>query len=255
MSPFWIPLFASLVAGLATGLGALPLLFFKSFSERFISGALAFSAGIMLVAAFLSLIVPGLEMAPKIYSPHWHTWPLILGVLLGYLVIVWVHERLPHSHFIKDPDMSHQKNWKRVTLIVLAIALHNFPEGLAVGVGFGGDELSRGYQIAIAIALQNIPEGLVVAVGLLSIGASRAKAMLMALLSGLVEPAGALVGILFTQLGQWSLPVSLGFAGGAMLFVICQEMFPEIFKPNHEKVATFGLLSGVLLMLLIGSFL
>ena len=140
----------------------------------------------------------------------------------------------------------------RVMLIVLAITLHNLPEGLAVGIGFGGTDLAHAYEIALAIALQNIPEGLVVAFGLLSEGSSRSRAVGMAFLSGAVEPLAAGVGFLATQVVVWSLPFALGFAAGAMLFVVCQEMLPELFRHGSEKAATRGLVFGIVIMLILG---
>ena len=242
----------TLIAGLSTGLGALPVYFTKTFSKKSLDIGLGFSAGIMLVASFISLILPGLEEARKVY-PIYLSLPVVLGSLvLGYLFIILIHEFLPHEHvLIKGKDPKHQKNVSRVTLIVLAIALHNFPEGLAVGVGFGSGNESSGLSLALAIALQNMPEGLVVAFGLLSEGTSKHRAFFMALLSGLVEPLAALLGYFSAHTSLYSLPIALSFAGGTMLFVICQEMLPELFRQGHERNATLGVISGVATMLAI----
>lgn len=250
----WIAISGSLIAGLATGFGALPIFLKRNYSKDTLDIGLGFSAGIMLVASFVSLIIPGIEQAKQVYDSELSVFSVFVGLLAGYLFIIFIHEFLPHEHLHKNADMDHHKKMSRVSLIVLAIALHNFPEGLAVGVGFGAGDESSGIALALAISLQNMPEGLVVAIGLLREGATRKKAFSMALLSGLIEPIAALVGYFSTTISRYSLPVSLGFAGGTMLFVICQEIFPELFRQGHEKKATVGVISGVIVMLLIDQY-
>lgn len=242
---------ASLIAGLATGIGALPIFFKKEVSKDMLDIGLGFSAGIMLVASFVSLILPGIEQAAKIYHNDFAILAVMIGLICGYLSIIVIHNCTPHEHFIKADDVAHNKKFKKMTLILLAIALHNIPEGLAVGVGFSTGESSQGLALALAIAIQNMPEGLVVAVGLLSAGSSKKKAFWLALLSGMIEPVAAFFGYIFAKISSLSLPITLGFAGGAMLFVICQEIFPELFRQGNEKKATFGVISGVILMLMI----
>lgn len=247
-----IALISSLVAGLSTGVGALPIFFCKKYSQSFINMAMGASAGIMLVAAFVSLILPGFEHARLLLPEFKHSYALVLaGLVVGYLSIIFIHNHLPHEHLFKDKDMNKDSKMSRVMLIVFAITLHNLPEGLAVGVGFGGTDLDHALEIAIAISLQNMPEGLVVAFGLLSEGASRSRAVGMAFLSGAVEPVAALVGFLATQIVVWALPFALGFAAGAMLFVVCQEMLPEIFRGGSEKAATRGVVGGIIVMLIL----
>ena len=251
----WIAISGALIAGVATGAGALPIFFKKNFSKSSLDVGLGFSAGIMLVAAFVSLIIPGIETAAQHY-PSSASFPIVMmGIFAGYLFIITVHEYLPHEHIFKRQDMQHGRSISRVTLIVLAISLHNFPEGLAVGVGFGAGDQASGFTLAMAIALQNMPEGLVVAIGLLSEGAKKSKAFWMAAMSGLVEPVAALLGYLSSSISQYSLPVALGFAGGTMLFVICQEIFPELFRQGREKRATFGVITGILTMLALDHYL
>lgn len=251
-----IALLAALVAGLSTGLGALPIYLKKTFSEKSMDLGLGFSAGVMLVASFIALIIPGLEEGNKVFSSQWLSLFLVMfSLVVGYVFIIIIHEFLPHEHFKKSNDMTHKKKMSRVTLIILAICLHNFPEGLAVGVGFGSGEQASGLTLALAISIQNMPEGLVVAFGLLSEGASKHRAFVMALLSGLIEPVAALFGFISTQVTSYALPISMGFAGGAMLFVICQEIFPELFKDGNEKYASAGVVSGVVLMLVIDAIL
>lgn len=211
---------------------------------------MGFSAGVMLVASFIALLIPSMQVASDTYGNTWGILPTIIGLAIGYQAIIWFHNHIPHEHLIKSPDIDlGNKNLGRVTLIISAICLHNIPEGLSVGVGFGGPDLSKGLSLGIAIAIQNMPEGLVVALGLISIGASKHKAFCAAMLSGLVEPVAAIVGYYTTQISVFILPFALAFSGGAMLFVICQEMFPELFKEGHEKKATQGLLLGIACML------
>lgn len=245
----WIAIGATLFAGLSTGLGALPIYFKKEIDKNLLELGMGFSAGIMLVASFVSLIMPGLEEAKNIFNAHGALLVVLAGILMGYLMIIFIHDYLPHEHIFKKSDMGHQNRYSKKILIVLAIALHNFPEGLAVGVGFGTGDDSGGLALALAISMQNMPEGLVVALALLSEGASKNKAFLMALCSGLVEPFAALIGFLTTQSSALALPMALGFAGGAMLFVICQEMFPELFRQGHERRATIGVIVGIMAML------
>ena len=245
----FVPILASLGSGLATGLGALPIFMKKDFSKESLDVGMGFSAGIMLVAAFLSLIVPGLDHARALYGSVYGILPVLLGVFSGYLSIILLHDFLPHEHLIKKKDMGHKQNLSRITLIILAIALHNIPEGLTVGVGLGVGSSASGLLLAAAIGLQNMPEGLVVALGLLTAGASKKRAFTIALLSGAIEPIAAGVGYLATQVAASTLPFAMGFAGGAMLFVICQEIFPEIFRQGSERKTTFGVISGISLML------
>lgn len=242
-------IYGTLFAGLATGLGALPILLKKDFSKATLDIGMGFSAGVMLVASFLSLIVPGINEAKEIYPASFALPVVLFSVFVGYLFIIGIHDLLPHAHLHKSQDVKDQRKLSRVMLIVMAISLHNFPEGLAVGVGFGSGDDSAGLTLALAIALQNMPEGLVVAIGMLSEGATRMRAFMMALLSGLVEPLAACLGFFSASFSSFSLPVSLGFAGGTMLFVICQEMLPELFREGHERRATFGVIFGVMVML------
>lgn len=251
MSSSTTALIGCLGAGLATGLGALPIFLKKNYSKTTLDLAMGFSAGVMLAAAFFSLLIPGMEMSPKIFGELWGIYPVLSGLILGYLSIIAIHNFLPHSHFNKSEEVLSSRQLQRTTLMIIAIAIHNLPEGLAVGVGFGTGENQIGLSVAIAIALQNIPEGLIVAVGLLQIGARRSHAFLIALLSGLVEPVTGLIGYYATLISQQILPSALGFASGAMLFVICQEMFPELFRDGNEKQATLGVITGIVTMILI----
>lgn len=253
-----IAILGALLSGLATAIGAIPIYFKKDFSKKFLDMGLGFSAGIMLVAAFVSLILPGLASAKEVYSAHWALPVSLTGLFLGYLFIIFIHDILPHQHLVKNEEaidkINSRSGFTRMSLIVFAIALHNVPEGLAVGVGFGTGNTSIGLSIAIAIAIQNIPEGLVVALGFLSEGSTKNKAFAMALLSGLVEPLAALVGYLSSAYSKYSLPFAFEFSAGAMLFVICQEILPELFHDGHERNSTLGFITGIITMLAINNY-
>ncbi len=250
-----LAILAAIGSGLATALGALPIYLKKEFSKEFLDVGMGFSAGVMIVAAFTSLIIPGLQESRVLFTSTLGAFgfiPVIIGIVIGYLCIIFIHDYLPHEHLYKKTDMGHGKTFSRMSLIVLAIAIHNFPEGLSVGVGFGSpSDTTNGYLLALAIAIQNIPEGLVVALGLLREGASKNRAFKMAVLSGLVEPVAALMGYLSTQIATKALPMALGFAGGMMLFVICQEIFPELFRQGSERKTTLGVITGICLMIVL----
>lgn len=245
--PIWlIGTLFSLFAGLATGIGALPIFFTRNISLRTQDIFMGFGAGVMLAATSFSLIIPGLEVTGKsLFGASVMT----VGILLG-AVVLWLADRLtPHEHFIKGVEGVHALHMKRIWLFVYAITLHNFPEGLAVGVSFGGGDIPAGMALALGIGLQNIPEGLVVALALVTVGYSRGKAFFIALLTGLVEPIGGLLGAGVVTLFHPLLPWGLAFAAGAMLYVISDEIIPESHRKGFAKEATFGLMVGFVAML------
>lgn len=253
---FLLGSFASLIAGLGTGLGALPIFTFQRLSPALETMLLALAGGIMLAASAFSLLLPSLEVAATISSNQLLKGLLVAtGTLLGGSVFWVVHHYLPHEHFIKGrencPDDVDLVLLKRLSLVIIAIALHNFPEGLAVGVGFGGEDVNSGWALTTGIAVQNMPEGFVVALALVSLGYSRTMAFFIALLTGLVEPLGGMVGAGAVAFVQPVLPWALAFAAGAMLFVVGGEMIPETHRKGHETEATFGLLIGFCLMMVL----
>jgi len=254
MNPFTTAVLASLAAGASTGLGALPLLFFRGFPDRVRDGFLGFSAGIMLAATAFSLIVPGLDAAAALSGEVPGAFIIAAGILLGGLFLWIVDTFTPHEHLVKGLEGSalvEARTVRRVWLFVLAVTVHNFPEGLAVGAGYGAGEAGRGAAIALGIGVQNIPEGFAVAVALLGLkGMTRPRAGLIALASGLVEPLGAIVGAGLVTTSMMLLPWGLAFAAGAMLFVISHEIIPETHANGHEKVATAGLFIGFVLMMI-----
>jgi ZIP family zinc transporter len=166
-----------------------------------------------------------------------------------------LNEVLPHEHFKSGREGPEAASLRRVWLFIIAITIHNFPEGLAVGVGFGADGLSGGMPIAVGIGLQNLPEGLAVAVALIGEGYSKYMAWGIAALTGLVEPVGGILGALVVSVSEPLLPWGLTFAAGAMLYVISHEIIPETHRSGHQKIATFGLSIGLVLMLFLDVWL
>ncbi len=242
----WLGLTASLLAGLATGAGALPVMFAKRITDRLLDAMLGFSAGVMLAAAFFSLIIPAIDLGGPITA--------VSGIILGALVLHLIDRFVPHFHPRLGAEGPPSK-LPRVWLFVLAITIHNFPEGLAVGLIFGSGDLRAGIVIAVAIGLHNLPEGLAVALPLFRAGYSRIKSLRYATLTGLVEPIGCLLGITLASIFQPVIPFGLAFAAGAMLFVVSDEMIPESHRKGFEREATFGLITGFVIMMLLDCLL
>jgi len=233
---------ASLVAGLATGVGGVLVFFIKRVSDKFLDASLGFAAGIMLAASFFSLIVPAIEIGG--------IGKTALGIILGTIFLVYAERLTPHLHRvtgIKGPSTRLSRLW----LFILAITIHNFPEGLAVGMGFGEGDVRTGTVLAIGIGLQNVPEGLAVALPLLREGNTKLKAFLIALFTGLVEPVGGFLGISVVSVGKFLLPYGLAFAAGAMLFVISEEIIPETHSRGNDREATIGVITGFLIMMVL----
>jgi zinc transporter, ZIP family len=253
LSTLQIGFLASLVAGLFTAVGALPIFFIRSLSREMEDALMGFGAGVMLAATAFELVLPAVEHAQAAYGAAWKTVAILAaGIGLGGAALLGLHRVVPHEHFVTGPESGADPGKiRRVWLFVFAIALHNLPEGLAVGVGFGGDELSSGVALAIGIGLQNMPEGLVVAVALMSLGYSRMAAFGVTLLTGLVQPVGGLIGAATVSLAVAVLPLALAFAAGAMLFVVSHEIIPESHRQEHKGRATFGVLLGFITMLAI----
>jgi zinc transporter, ZIP family len=245
---------ASFVAGLFTAVGAIPIFFVRRLSGEVEDSLMGFGAGVMLAATAFELVLPAAGAAEADFGSAWGAALVVgIGMALGGAFLLLLHRLVPHEHFVTGPQSgADPKKILRVWLFIFAIALHNLPEGLAVGVGFGGDNLSDGVALAIGIGLQNIPEGLVVAVALLSLGYSRLAAFGVTLLTGLVQPVGGLIGAGAVTLMEMLLPWGLAFAAGAMLFVISHEIIPESHRRGHEGKATFGVLLGFIVMLTIG---
>lgn len=249
-SPILLGSLASLLAGLATGAGALPILLVRRISDQVQDVMLGFAAGVMLAAAFFSLILPGLEAARGQGASEFRAVAVVAaGILIGAAGLWLIHRYAPHEHFVAGPEGVPTQRLRRIWLFVIAITLHNFPEGLAVGIGFGGGDVGNGVALAIGIGVQNMPEGLAVALALLSLDYSKAQALLMATMTGLVEPIGGLIGATAVTVAQPLLPWGLAFAAGAMIFVISDEIIPETHRKGLETHGTAGLMVGLVVMM------
>lgn len=243
-----IVLLTALGVGGATVLGAVIGFLFKKISHKFSDIVLSFAAGIMLAAAVLGLILPSLE-----YGGKWGILITIVGIFCGALMLNVIDKLVPHLHKLAGKDIeSHKdnKNLNQVLLFVLAIAIHNLPEGLAAGVGFGSGDTANAFLIAGGIALQNIPEGMVIIAPMLASGIKPKRTFVLAALTGVIEVIGTFVGYFAVSVSQVILPFMLAFAGGTMLYVISDEMIPETHAHGSEKGATFSLLAGFCVMLL-----
>ena len=251
-SPIVLGALASLVAGLATAIGATPILFVRHVSQALQDTFLGFAAGVMLSASFFSLMIPGLNYAQSDFGSRTLASVVIaVAVLLGAASLAFVNRAMPHEHFLLGRGGPHSTAIRRTWLFVLAITLHNFPEGLAVGVGFGSGDMARATTLAIGIGLQNMPEGLAVAAALAALNYHRVMAVAIGGATGLVEPIAGLLGAAAVSIFQPLLPWGLGFAAGAMIFVISNEIVPETHRHGHEGMATAGLMIGVVLMMVL----
>ena len=243
-------LIAGLLAGticmILTFLGAVPSALGSRVSKSMLDIGLGFSAGIMLVAAFTSLILPGIEVGG--------TFPVVIGFIIGAITIIGIERFLPHLHMIKGVEGGERfrERIKAVWMLVLAVIIHNFPEGLAVGASVSYN-IREGILTAIAIGIQDIPEGLTVSLPLVGIGVRRRSALLIGLLSGASEPIMALIPIFLTSVANFLLPYTLGFAAGMMIFVVSHEIIPETHRHGFEDQATIGLLIGFIIMLILDS--
>ena len=256
LSPVWLGAIGSLIAGLMTAAGAVPVLLGRIPSRGTRDMLLGFSAGVMLSASFFSLIIPALSAASQpdqaaLVAPA----IVCISILLGMGAVALLNETLPHEHFRSGREGPDAAALRRVWLFIFAITIHNFPEGMAVGVGFGAHGLQGGLPLAIGIGLQNAPEGLAVAVALLGEGYTPWRAWAIAALTGMVEPVGGAIGAGVITLSQQLLPWGLAFAAGAMLYVISHEIIPETHRSGHQNRATLGLAIGLVLMLFLDVWL
>ncbi len=243
-------LIASLLASLGTGLGSLGVLAIRSLSPKLEDGLLSLAAGVMLAASVFSLLLPAIEFADSRFdSDELAVLVACAGLLAGAASLALVHRYSPHEHFLAGREGPEAENLSRIWLFVIAIVLHNFPEGMAVGVAFAGGDMQNGVTLTLGITLQNIPEGLAVSVALLSVGYLRSQALLVGVLSGFAEPVGALAGSVLVSFAAAAIPWALAFAAGAMLFIISHEIIPETHRGGFATLATFSLLAGFTLML------
>ena len=242
-----IVLLTAIGVGGASVIGAVLGFVFKKISHKFSDIVLAFAAGVMLCAAVLGLILPSLE-----YGGKFSVVITVIGVFFGALFVNIIDKIVPHLHRLTGIDQEkHPENTEtlnKVLLFIMAIAIHNLPEGIAAGVGFGTGNTSEALTIAGGIALQNIPEGMVIISPMLNAGISKGRAFLIALVTGIVEVIGTLLGYFAISVSSAILPFALAFAGGTMLYVISDEMIPETHHDN-ESFATYSLIFGFCLML------
>jgi len=239
-------LLTALGVGGATVVGAVVGFAFKKLSHRFSDIVLSFAAGVMLAAAVLGLVLPSLE-----YGGQYGLLITVAGIFAGAVCLNLIDKLVPHLHKLAGVDIEAHNNagLSRVLLFVTAIAIHNLPEGIAAGVGFGAGDTSQALIIAGGIALQNVPEGMVIIGPMLAAGVSPRRTLLLAMATGLVEVVGTLIGYLAVSVAAAILPFALAFAGGTMLYVISDEMIPETHAHGSERGATYALLVGFCVML------
>jgi len=256
LNPVWQALVATLFTWLMTALGAGLVFFFKTINRKMLDGMLGFAAGVMIAASYWSLLAPAIEMAENSGVPAWI--PATTGFLLGGSFIWLVDKLLPHLHlgFPMQEAEGISTSWRRSVLLVLAITLHNIPEGLAVGVAFGAlaanleaASLAGAIALALGIGIQNFPEGAAVSVPLRREGMSRSKSFWYGQLSGIVEPAAGVVGAAAVILMRPILPYALAFAAGAMIFVVVEELIPESQLQKNTDAATMGAMFGFAVMM------
>lgn len=240
-------LLTALGVGSATVFGSLLGFIFKKISHKFSDIIMAFAAGVMLAAAVIGLILPSIE-----YGGKYGIIITIVGIFLGAVCINLIDKLVPHLHKMVGPqdDEGHNnKKLDKILLFVMAIAIHNLPEGIAAGVSFGSGDVSQALIVAGAIALQNIPEGMIIIGPMLSAGVSPKKTFVCALLTGVVEVVGTLLGFFAVSVAQFVLPFALSFAGGTMLYVISDEIITETHHEGHQRGSTYALLLGFCVML------
>ncbi|MGR3572626.1 ZIP family metal transporter [Brevirhabdus sp.] len=256
LSPVMLGLLGSLLAGLMTSVGAAPVLLGRTPSPEWRDTSLGFAAGVMLAASFFSLIIPALVAAETRFGEG--PIPALIvcvAILIGMGAVALVNELIPHEHFSVGREGPEAASLRRVWLFIIAITIHNAPEGLAVGVAFGAEGMDGGFPVALGIGLQNAPEGLAVAVALLGEKYSARRAFFIAALTGLVEPVTGFLGAAVIVYAQPLLPWGLAFAAGAMLYVISHEIIPETHRRGHQNRATAGLAVGLVVMLFLDVWL
>ena len=256
LNPIYQALLATCFTWFLTAAGASVVFLFKTIKRKVLDGMLGFAAGVMIAASFWSLLAPAIEMAEDMPGPSWM--PATIGFLLGGLFLWSIDKILPHLHlgFPTEEAEGIPTSWRRSVLLVLAITLHNFPEGLAVGVAFGAvsadlpsASLAGALALALGIGIQNFPEGTAVSVPLRREGVSRMKSFYYGQLSGVVEPIAGVLGAAAVVLMRPILPYALAFAAGAMIFVVVEELIPESQLEKNTDTATVGAMLGFAVMM------
>lgn len=248
-SILWHGTIAAVFTSLFAGLGGFLIFCKKHYSHENIDFMLNIAAGIMLASSVFTLLAPAASSINQVEANHYLGGLWIVLAVIGGVGIIWIlHEVVPHEHEYSGKHGEGAINMRSSLLFIFAIAIHKFPEGLAVGVAYAGQELFDPKALAVGIALQNIPEGLMVAVSLVAIRFSRLKAALLAAVSGLMQPLGALVGILGTGFSPKLVPFGMALAGGTMLFVIINEVLPETYIRRNEEKSSAAILIGFIFM-------
>lgn len=254
INPVLAALYATLFTWFLTALGASFVFFFKNMNRTFLDGMLGFTGGVMVAASFWSLLSPAIEMSEG--SGFVKVIPAAVGFLLGAFFIFGLDKVLPHLHINFKESEGIKSPWQRTTLLVLAITLHNIPEGLAVGVLFGGvaagipeASIAGAVTLAIGIGIQNFPEGIAVSMPLRRMGMSRMKSFMYGQSSALVEPIAGVLGALAVSFFTPILPYALAFAAGAMIFVVVEEVIPETQQDKNTDIATLGFIVGFIVMM------
>ncbi len=246
-----LALITALGVGGATIFGVLIGFLFQKVPHKFNDAILGFAAGIMLAAAVLGLIVPSLEEG--------NIWITAIGILTGAVFLNFADKVTPHLHHITGVDQEthseSQKHLNRVLLFVLAIAIHNLPEGIAAGVGFGSENIGNAITVALGIALQNIPEGMVIVSPLIMAGIKKRRVFVIAAFTGVIEIIGTMIGFFAVSIATAILPFALAFAGGTMIYVVSDEMIPETHSHGYERMATYSLLFGFITMLIMDFYI
>ena len=256
INPILAAFYATLFTWGLTALGASLVFLFKGVNRAFFDGMLGFTGGVMVAASFWSLLAPGIEMSPG--EGFVKVIPAVVGFGLGALFLFGLDKVLPHLHInFKESEKEGVKTpWHKTTLLVLAITLHNIPEGLAVGIlfggvaaGFDGATIGGAVALAIGIGLQNFPEGFAVSMPLRRQGLSRRKSFMYGQSSAIVEPIAAVIGAWAVMTFQPILPYALAFAAGAMIFVVVEEVIPETQRDKYTDIATLGFIGGFIVMM------
>ena len=242
-------LLTALGVGGATVVGAVIGFFVRDVDHKTNDVILGFAAGIMLAAAINGLIVPAFDAVsiPMLWLP-------VIGIFTGALFLNFMDKITPHLHKLSGVEMephTHNQNISRAMLFVMAVALHNLPEGMAAGVSFGNEDVSAAITVAVGIALQNIPEGIVTVSPLVMSGVKRTRAFVLAAVTGLIEVVGTFIGFYMAEISHHILPFALAFAGGTMLYIISDEMIPETHSHGYERTATYSILIGFTVMLIL----
>ena len=246
-----LALISAFGVGGATIAGVIIGFLFRKVPHKFNDAILGFAAGIMLSAAILGLIIPSIEEG--------NVWVTSVGILVGAIFLNLADKLTPHLHHITGMDQEahadRQNHLNKVMLFVMAIAIHNLPEGIAAGVGFGSENINNAITVALGIALQNIPEGMIIVSPLIMAGVAKKRVFFIACFTGVIEIIGTMIGFGTVSVAKAILPFALAFAGGTMIYVVSDEMIPETHSHGYERMATYSLLAGFITMLVMDFYI